>query len=91
MAAVAWNVAAYDTFGYSGWFTVGGTGVATPLLAGVFGLAGNAAKQDGGRTFWLKAHHKDLYYLSGACTGGYTMNQYTTCDGWGSPNGIGAF
>jgi subtilase family serine protease len=35
-AAVAWNVAEYDTYGYGGWFTVGGTSVATPLLAGVF-------------------------------------------------------
>ena len=89
-AAVAWNVAEYNTYGYAGWFTVGGTSVAAPLLAGVFGLAGNAANQDGGRTFWQKTHRKYLYDLPGGCSGGYTMGQYTTCDGWGSPKGIGA-
>jgi subtilase family serine protease len=89
-AAVAWNVAEYDTYGSSGWLTVGGTSVATPLLAGVFGLAGNAAKQDGGRTFWQSAHHKSLYAIAGQCAG-YSHGQYTTCAGWGSPDGIAAF
>lgn len=89
-AAVAWDVAEYDSYGYGGWFTVGGTSVATPLLAGVFGLAGNATKQQGGRTFWLTQRHKFLYAISG-CNGGYGYRQYNTCTGWGSPNGIGAF
>lgn len=92
-AAVAWEVAEYDTYGYSGWFTVGGTSVASPLLAGVFGLAGNATAQDGGRTFWQKRHQKFLYPIpeghSGECA--YTMGNYNTCAGWGSPDGIGAF
>jgi len=60
------------------------------LLAGVFGLAGNATKQDGGRTFWLMRHHKSLYPITG-CSGGYGYGQYNTCTGWGSPNGTGAF
>ncbi len=90
MAAVANDVAAYDSYGYNGWARISGTGVASPLLAGVFGLAGNASKQKGGRTFWRAQHHHDLYTLSGSC-GGYGYGQYTTCTGWGSPNGIGAF
>ena len=84
------GVAEYDSYGYGGWFEICGTSVATPLLAGVFGLAGNAAQQIGGRTFWLTKHHKALYKLSGQCSG-YTNGRYTTCDGWGSPDGIGAF
>jgi subtilase family serine protease len=52
VAAVAWNVASYDTYGNGGWITVGGTSVATPIIAGAFALAGNAAKQDGGKIFW---------------------------------------
>lgn len=88
-AAVAVNIAEYDSYGYSGWFTVDGTSAAAPLLAGVFGLAGNAAAQDGGRTFWLKKHHKSLYDISG-CSG-YGYAQYSTCAGWGTPKGIGAF
>jgi subtilase family serine protease len=89
-AAVAANVASYDTYGYPGWLTLAGTSVSAPLLAGMFGLAENASRQDGGRTFWLARHRKFLYVLSGSCNGGYTMGQYTTCTGWGSPDGIGA-
>ena len=42
VSAVASGVAEYDTYGYGGWFTVGGTSVASPLIGGVYGLAGNA-------------------------------------------------
>ncbi len=84
-AAVGGGVAIYS----HGWSSAGGTGVAAPFLAGVFALAGNATEQDGGRTFWLPSHHKYLYDLAGQCA--YRQGQYTTCDGWGSPNGIGAF
>jgi len=88
-AGVAWGVAEYDSYGYGGWFTVGGTSVSSPLLAGVFGLAGNASKQDGGRTFWAKKHHKDLWTL---CSGSSCLfKTYTYQGGWGSPDGIGAF
>jgi hypothetical protein len=88
-AAVAWDVAAYDSYGYSGWFTVGGTSVSSALMAGMFGLAGNATHQDGGRTFWQSRHHKDLYKIGGTCSG-YGKGRYTSCAGWGSPDGLGA-
>ena len=52
VAAVAWNVAVYDTYGNSGWGTVGGTSVSSPLVAGMFGLAGNSKKQYGGENLW---------------------------------------
>ena len=57
VAAVALDLAAYDTYGgYSGWGIYGGTSAATPIVAGAFALAGNGTKQDGGKTFWtLKA------------------------------------
>jgi subtilase family serine protease len=90
-AAVASGVAEYDSFAYDGWFTVAGTSVPTGLLAGVFGLAENASKQNGGKTFWLKSHRKFLYDIGGSCNGGYTYDRYSTCAGWGTPNGIGAF
>lgn len=86
-AAVSGGVAVYAY--RSGWTSAGGTGVAAAFLAGVFALAGNATKQDGGRTFWLPSHHQYLNDLAGSCA--YRNGQYTTCDGWGSPNGIGAF
>jgi subtilase family serine protease len=80
------GVAGYDTYGVSGWLEVGGTSVPAPLLAGVFGLAGNATNQDGGRTFWQKAHHEYLYRVSNGGAG-----RYSTGAGWGSPDGTGAF
>ena len=89
-AAVASDIAEYDSYGYAGWLTINGTSAAAPLLAGVFGLAGNGMKQDGGRTFWQARHHKFLYRLAGSCDG-YSDGRYTECGGWGSPNGIGAF
>jgi subtilase family serine protease len=58
VAAVAWNVAEYDSYGYGGWSTVGGTSVASPIVAGVFGLAGNATKEDGGKIFWTLSKKK---------------------------------
>ena len=88
-SAVATDVAEYDTYQERGWLTIGGTAVPTPLLAGVFGLAGNASKQDGGRTFWQKKHRKDLYNVCESV--GCLFNQYSYAGGWGSPNGVGAF
>ena len=50
-------------------------------------LAGNASKQDGGKTFWETAHHKDLYDVCGsACL----YKTYSYGGGWGSPDGLGA-
>ncbi len=67
VAAVAWEVAEYDSDGYGGWLTAGGTSVATPIIAGVFALAGNATKQDGGKIFWTlteKKRQQDLHVIS---------------------------
>ncbi len=87
-SGVAWQVAEYDSYGYGGWFTVGGTSVSSPLLAGIFGLAGNATDQKGGRTFWNKKHRKDLYNV---CQSSCLYKTYSYEGGWGSPDGIGAF
>jgi subtilase family serine protease len=98
------GVAVYDSYNESGWFIAGGTGVATAFVAGIFGLAGNAAAQDGGQTFWVPANQAYLNavstgndgscatpwpYLCTAGTGQYSS--YSGPGGWGSPNGIGAF
>jgi hypothetical protein len=87
-SAVAWDLAEYDSYGYSGWFTVGGTSASSPILAGVFGLAENATQQDGGRTFWQKAHQEDMYDL---CDSSCLFETYAYQTGWGSPDGIGGF
>jgi subtilase family serine protease len=100
VAAVAWNVAIYDTYDAPGWFGVAGTSIGTPIVAGAFALAGNASKQDGGRTFWTLTKErlkKDLHVISSGtdscpaslagsylCTAG--TGQYTTYSG---PTGWG--
>ena len=81
------GVAEYDSYGYGGWLMSGGTSVSAPLLAGVFGLAGNATQQKGGRTFWESKHHKDLYDV---CAGSCLFSTYSYGGGWGSPDGIAA-
>jgi subtilase family serine protease len=96
--------AMYDSYGEGGWFQVGGTSAAAPLVAGVFGLAGNASEQNGGRTFWLKKHQgaAQLYHVTSGndgtcspsyfCTAGtHEYRDYGGPTGWGTPHGIGAF
>lgn len=84
------GVAEYDS-NEGGWFQLCGTSVSTPLVAGMFALAGNATQQRGGRTFWLRTHRKHLYSIGGTCSfNGYHRGKYNICTGWGSPNGIGA-
>ncbi len=88
-----------------GWFGVGGTSVASPLLAGVVALKGNAAALHSGKRFWKlrdgKVAHQ-LHYISsgndGSCGGEYLCtagtNQFETYSGpggWGTPKGIKAF
>lgn len=98
------GVSHYDTYGHSGWDIAGGTSVATPLIAGVFALAGNATSQNGGQTFWEKKHENPddlnpvLRGSNGYCSptylcidGTHEYKDYGGPTGWGTPNGIGAF
>ena len=100
ISAVAWDAAEYDSYGYGGWITVGGTSVASPMMGGVFGLAGNASKQDAAKNFWTlkkKKYKKELHDITtgsnGDC-GNYLCEAgpgYDGPTGWGTPNGIKAF
>ncbi len=81
------GVAEYDSYD-GGWFGICGTSAASPLAAAVFGLAGDAKKQKGGRTFWRKTHHKYLYDV---CATSCLFSTYSYGGGWGSPDGIRAF
>jgi subtilase family serine protease len=104
-AQASQEVAEYDTYGEGGWLIIGGTSVSSPFIAGVFALAGNSTKQNGGENFWKlskKKIKKDLYYISsgndGSCNGEYLctagtqqFGNYSGPTGWGTPHGIGAF
>jgi subtilase family serine protease len=78
------------------WFTVGGTSASAPIIAGVYGLAGNAAALTAGS--FPYAHTASLFDVTGGsngtcspaylCTGG---TGYDGPTGLGTPNGAGAF
>jgi subtilase family serine protease len=70
VAAVASQAAMYDTYGYGGWLTVGGTSVASPMLGGVYGLAGNASTHQSGKPFWTMSSKKRKKSLHHILTGG---------------------
>lgn len=98
------NTAEYDTYGEGGWFEVGGTSVASPLIAGMYALAGNSTKQDGGENLWKlkkKKLKKEIWAITsgsdGSCGGSYLctagtgqFGQYSGPGGWGSPDGVKA-
>lgn len=91
------GVAVYDSFGVNGktgWFVVGGTSVASPLVAGVVGLAGNG---DTLTPSDLYDHAKSLndvvHGANGYCTD-YLCSAnggYDGPTGWGTPNGVAGF
>ena len=102
VSAVADNIAVYNA-DYGGWLTVAGTSVSAPLIAGIYGLAGNAATVRPGYAY---AHARSLFdvtvgnndWLAG--TGGESCGFTYLCvagkgydapTGLGTPDGTGAF
>lgn len=72
-AAVGWQVAEYDTYGYAGWFEVGGTSVSSPMTGGILALAGNANKENAGENFWKlknKKKKKDFHDITSGTVDG---------------------
>jgi hypothetical protein len=104
VAAVAVNVAEYDTDSEGGWITVDGTSISSPLVAGMVALAGNSTKQDGGEMLWTltKAEQrKYLHHVTQGSDGGSCHDYLCECGtkqfgrfcgpaGWGTPDGVGA-
>lgn len=95
-------VAIYDSYNQAGWVAVGGTSVASPIIAGVYALAGNGASINPGQ--YLYAHTARLFdvtsgfeYTTGAngdCGGSYLcmpVRGYDGPTGNGTPDGTGAF
>jgi subtilase family serine protease len=92
------GLAVYDTYGlgrYNGWIQVGGTSLSSPLIAGMIGLAGNAAELDS--PAFLYRHRAGLQDVvggsNGYCGGDYLCNAQVGDDGptgLGSPRGLSA-
>jgi Sulfatase len=101
VSAVATNIPIYNK-DYGGWVTVEGTSVAAPLIAGIYGLAGNASKIPLGYAY---SHQRDFFDVTRgtnswfvpsrlACGNDYlcvAKKGYDAPTGLGTPDGIGAF
>jgi Subtilase family len=101
LSAIAWNVPIYEKF-YGGWVTLGGTSIAAPLIAGIYGLAGNASTIPLGYAYSHRANLFDIRRGSNsafvsakqACGDDYlcvAKKGYDGPTGLGTPDGIGAF
>jgi len=92
------GVAVFDSFafqGLSGWLVFGGTSVSAPIIAGVYGLAGNASSIDNNFPY---SHASALFDVTSGSNGNCSPSQLCTARvGWdgptglGTPNGTGAF
>lgn len=93
------GVAVYDSYSYrglSGWLVFGGTSVASPIIASVYALAGNASSVTSGS--FPYAHTSSLFDVTsgsnGSCGSSYLCTAGSGYDGptgLGTPNGTGGF
>jgi subtilase family serine protease len=93
------GVAVFDSIpfqGFSGWLVFGGTSVSSPIIASVYGLAGNAATIDAND--FPYQHSTALFDVTTGSNGTCSPAQLCTARaGWdgptglGTPNGTGAF
>ena len=92
------GVAVYDSTSYqgiSGWLVFGGTSVSSPIIASVYGLAGNHSTIDNNYPY---SHASSLYDVTSGSNGNCSTTQWCNArTGWdgptglGTPNGTGAF
>jgi subtilase family serine protease len=92
------GAAVYDTVRYSGrsgWFKVGGTSLAAPLIAGIYALSGNTSGAANTLPYAnTSALHDVLNGNNGSCGGSYlctAMSGFDGPTGLGTPNGLAAF
>jgi hypothetical protein len=102
VSAVALNIAIYNK-DWGGWVTVGGTSASSPIIAGVYGLAGNAAAVRPGyeyahakALFDVVSGNNDWFFNDNGAVCGYdylcvAKPGYDAPTGLGTPDGIGAF
>jgi subtilase family serine protease len=101
VSAIATNVPIYEPT-YGGWVTVEGTSIAAPLIAGIYGLAGNGASvrpgslyQHAGSFFDVTMGNNSYFEPAWlACGGDYlcvAKKGYDAPTGLGTPDGTGAF
>ncbi len=88
------GVAVYDTFAQSGWVVFGGTSVASPIVASVFALSGNANGNYPAELYANASGLRDIRRGSNGTCGAPLCVAGSDWDGptgLGTPNGITAF
>jgi subtilase family serine protease len=84
------GVAVYDSTpyqGFSGWQVYGGTSVASPVIASVYALAGNAATATNNYPY---AHSTSFFDVTSGSNGSCSPSQLCTARvGWDGPTGLG--
>jgi subtilase family serine protease len=96
------GAAVYDSVRYhgkQGWYVVGGTSLSSPIIAGVYALAGNAFSATYGSSSYLQGNSSDLNDVTQGsngrrCNPNYLCNAeagYDGPSGNGTPTGTGAF
>jgi len=90
------GVAVYDSYNSSGWLVFGGTSVASPIIAGVYALAGPIGATTYGSLPY--SHTSSLFDVTsgsnGSCGGSYLCTGMAGFDGptgLGTPNGTSGF
>ncbi|MEU6355742.1 S53 family peptidase [Streptomyces sp. NPDC047072] len=98
VADPATGVSVYDSYGVTaGWYTFGGTSASSPIIAGVYALAGTPSSGSYPASFPY-AHTSALNDVTsgnnGTCSTSYFCTAGTGYDGptgWGTPAGVTAF
>lgn len=77
----------YDSYQQKGWLEVGGTSASSPIIAGVYALAGNASSTtDPASLPWNNQSNKCLFAVPSSSSTAYAFQT-----GLGTPNGISCF
>ena len=81
------GVAVYDTFGVGGWLVFGGTSVSSPIIASIYGLAGNESSINNNFPY---AHSGSFFDVTSGRNGSCSPSQLCTARaGWDGPTGLG--
>ena len=86
----ATGVAVFDSYSYqglSGWLVFGGTSVASPIIASVYALAGNASSVVSGS--YPYAHASSFNDVTSGSNGNCGTLMCNAATGWDGPTGLG--
>ncbi|MGH3407771.1 MAG: carboxypeptidase regulatory-like domain-containing protein [Streptosporangiaceae bacterium] len=83
------GLATYDTLGQSGWLQVGGTSLASPLIASMYALAGTPVPGTYPVTYPYHAPSQDLFDITQGSNGSCGNLLCSAGPGWDGPTGLG--